>query len=205
MPEVVVIDYGMGNLRSIANALRAVGADVEVSSDPDTVASAERLVLPGVGAFGRAMQEIDDRQLMEPIVESIRSGQPLLGICVGYQVLFEGSTEQGRHRGIGLFSGCVERFDDESLIVPHMGWNRIEILREHSLFDGVPSGSFVYFVHSYRPVDVPSEQALTTTPYEDDFVSAIARDNVVGCQFHPEKSGTVGLRILENFLRWRPR
>jgi glutamine amidotransferase len=206
--SVVVIDYGMGNLRSIGNALRAVGADVLVSQDPAAVASAERLVLPGVGAFGMSMHELGARKLLGPILDAVQAGRPLLGICLGYQVLFERSNEHGEHAGMGLFEGSVERFDQPGLIVPHMGWNRILFESSsgppHPVLEGLSSGAFVYFVHSYRSIDVSDADALTRTDYGELFVSGVARDNLVGFQFHPEKSGPVGLRILRNFLSWSP-
>jgi glutamine amidotransferase len=205
MPEVLVIDYGMGNLRSITNALRAVGGDVEVSSEPHRVDLAPRLVLPGVGAFGRSMLELRDRALIAPIQRVVEAGKPFLGICLGFQVFFECSTEYGAHDGLGFVSGRVNRFEGPDLIVPHMGWNRLDLLRDHALLKGIHSGAFVYFVHSYRPTGVATPEALATSDYGGSFVAAVARDNLAGFQFHPEKSGRVGLRMLENFLAWRPR
>ena len=202
--DVVVIDYGMGNLRSIANALQTVGAVVEVSSDPERIGSAGRLVLPGVGAFGRSMQELRERGLIEPMSEAVSRWVPFLGICLGFQVLFEGSTEFGEHEGVGWVSGRVDRFDDTDLIVPHMGWNFVTPSRAHPLFKGLDAGGHFYFVHSYRPEGVRESETLATTEYGEDFVCAVHHNSVVGTQFHPEKSGPMGLQMLENFLSWSP-
>lgn len=205
MVSVLVIDYGMGNLRSIANALREVGAEVTVGDDPRLVYAANRIVLPGVGAFSRSMQELASRELLGPLGDAVRGGKPLLGICLGFQVLFASSTEHGEHAGMGYVSGRVERFEGDGLIVPHMGWNRIVTERPHPLLEGVTSGSHVYFVHSYRPVHTDPSDVLARTDYGGWFTSAVARSNVAGYQFHPEKSGHVGLRLLQNFLTWEPR
>jgi imidazole glycerol phosphate synthase glutamine amidotransferase subunit len=204
MADVLVIDYGMGNLRSLTNALRALGAQVQVSDDPRLIYTSERLILPGVGAFGRSMQELGSRDLLAPLNDAVRGGKPLLGICLGFQVLFGSSTEHGEHPGLGYVSGRIERFEGEGLIVPHMGWNRLVLERPHALLEGVASGAHVYFVHSYRPAEADADDVLARTDYGGWFVSAVARGNVAGLQFHPEKSGPVGLRLLSNFLTWEP-
>jgi glutamine amidotransferase len=201
---VVVIDYGMGNLRSIANALGKVGASVDITSDPSRVAKAQRLVLPGVGAFGRSMEELAGRELIGPISEAVDRGVPLLGICLGFQVLFEASTEFGDNDGLGLMAGRCDRFDDTDLIVPHVGWNRVEPRRSHPLFDGLESGGYFYFVHSFRPESTHDDDVLATTEYGDDFVCSVHKGSVVGTQFHPEKSGRLGMKMLTNFMAWNP-
>lgn len=205
MTDVALVDYGMGNLRSLSNALKAVGADLAVTSDPARVLEARRVVLPGVGAFGRCMAELRERSLLAPVERFLDSGRPLLGICVGFQVLFDESTEHGSHRGMGRVPGRIERFDEPDLIVPHMGWNSVAIRQPHPLLDGIESGAHFYFVHSYRPRLVPDSASLATSDYGSEFVCAVASDNLAGVQFHPEKSGPVGLRLLSNFLSWSPR
>jgi imidazole glycerol-phosphate synthase subunit HisH len=205
MAGVLVIDYGMGNLRSIANALRALGVEPTVSDDPRLLYTSERLVLPGVGAFGESMRELEARGLLAPLHDAVRGGKPLLGICLGFQALFDASTEHGDHRGLGYVPGRIERFEGAGLVVPHMGWNRLVFERPHALLEGVPSGAHVYFVHSYRPAEADAGDVLARTDYGGWFVSAVARGNVAGYQFHPEKSGPVGLRLLSNFLTWEPR
>jgi len=202
--DVTVIDAGMGNLASISNALRTVGGNVNVTSTPSDILKANRLVLPGVGAFGRCISELRKRRLRVPLEARIKAGVPVLGICIGFQALFKSSDELGFHRGLGHVPGKVKRFDDDELIVPHMGWNIMHPKRDHPLFSDLPETSYVYFVHSFRPVTVPDKYVLATTDYGDDFVSAVATENLVGVQFHPEKSGPTGLRMLTNFLGWDP-
>lgn len=204
MSDVTVIDAGMGNLASISNALRSVGANVKVTSTPSEVANAARLVLPGVGAFGRCVSELRKRRLRVPLEQRIAAGVPVLGICIGFQVLFKSSDELGFHRGLGHVPGKVQRFDEPDLIVPHMGWNIVHPKREHPLLSDLPETSYVYFVHSFRPIGVPDKYVLATTDYGSDFVSAVSVNNLVGVQFHPEKSGPTGLRMLTNFLDWDP-
>jgi glutamine amidotransferase len=202
---ITIIDYGIGNLRSIEKAFQEVGAEVRRTDDGQTVRDAERLVLPGVGAFGACIDEIRDRDLETPILEAIDAGTPFLGVCVGMQLLFETGHEKGMHEGLGVLPGRVEHFHDaadgaaDDLVVPHMGWNTIEPTRDHPLLDGTGDPAYVYFVHSYHPVaDVPDD-VLATTTYGHDFPSIVQRDNVHGVQFHPEKSQAAGLRLLENF------
>lgn len=202
---ITVIDYGGSNLRSALKALEFVGGDIHVTEEPAAVLQAEKLVLPGVGAFGSGMAAIRARELEDAMREAAGAGTPLLGICIGMQFLFEASEEMGEHRGLGLLSGRVVRFPrqvsaGQSLKVPHMGWNEIVHDGRHPLLAGVPSGAHGYFVHSYycRPDRV--DEIVATTEYGLAFASVVGRDNVMGIQFHPEKSQSVGLRILRNFV-----
>lgn len=202
---ITVIDYGGSNLRSALKALEFVGGKVHVTEDPEVVLRAEKLVLPGVGAFGAGMAAIRARSLEEATREAAVAGTPLLGICIGMQFLFEASEEMGEHRGLGLLPGRVVRFphtvaSEQSLKVPHMGWNEIAHDGRHPLLAGVPSGAHGYFVHSYYCQPDAAEVIVATTDYGLPFASVVGRDNVMGIQFHPEKSQSVGLRILRNFV-----
>lgn len=197
---ITIIDYGMGNLRSVEKALEKTGAEVRVSREPDDVRSASHLVLPGVGAFGDAMQNLDKRGLIEPIMEEVAAGKPFLGICLGLDLVFEESDEHGLHKGLGLLPGRVELLPTD-LKIPHIGWNRIRIEKDSKLLAEVPDGSFFYFVHSYVVVPGEDTDILCTTDYGCRFVSAVERDNVTAFQFHPEKSSALGLSILRNFAK----
>jgi glutamine amidotransferase len=203
--RIVIIDYGMGNLRSVQKAFEQVGCQAVVTADPAVAAQADKLVLPGVGAFRDCMRNLTEGGFVAPIKAHIAAGKPFLGICLGLQLLFTESEEFGRHQGLGIIPGKVVRFPDgaqeggESLKVPHMGWNRIGIRRPAPLFQGVPDGSFVYFVHSYYVVPDDPAVIATETGYGRPFCSSIWRDNVMATQFHPEKSQAVGLQMLKNF------
>jgi imidazole glycerol-phosphate synthase subunit HisH len=200
MSATVIVDYGMANLRSVQKALEKVGHAAVISGDPNVVAGADKLVLPGVGAFRDAIARLHVADLARPIVEHINAGKPFLGICLGLQLLFTKSYEDGEHEGLGLFGGDVVRFSGAPGIkVPHMGWNQLRVRRRPPALADVPDGSDVYFVHSYyvRPAD-PAIVA-TETDYPTPFVSSIWRDSVFATQFHPEKSQQVGLKILANF------
>jgi glutamine amidotransferase len=205
MNSIVIIDYGMGNLRSVQKAFEQVGCSAVVTADPAIVARAGKLVLPGVGAFRDCMRNLTDAGFVAPIHAHIAAGKPFLGICLGLQLLFTESEEFGRHRGLGIIPGKVVRFPDglqeggEALKVPHMGWNRIAIRRPAPLYQGIADGSFVYFVHSYHVVPDDPAVIATTTDYGQTFCSSIWRDNVMATQFHPEKSQAVGLQMLRNF------
>jgi glutamine amidotransferase len=196
-----VVDYGMGNLRSVAKALEHVGADVEMSADPTRLASADAMVLPGVGAFGRCMQNLLAANLAPVVSDFVRSGRPFLGICVGMQILFEESEEFGPVTGLGLLPGRVRRLRprDAGMTIPHMGWNNVRILNRAPHLRGVADGAYAYFVHSYYVECDMQKLAATSTGYGDEFASSVWRDNVFATQFHPEKSQAVGLKILENF------
>lgn len=195
---IAIIDYGMGNLRSVEKALEKVGAKVTVSRDPDDVRRADRIVLPGVGAFGDAMANLEKRGLVEVIKEEVAAGKPFLGICLGLDLLFEESDEHGLHRGLGLLPGRVELLPTE-LKIPQIGWNQVSIRKESHLLEGIPAGSSFYFVHSYAVVPEDDSDILCTTEYGCTFVSAVERGNIAAFQFHPEKSSSLGLNILRNF------
>ncbi|MCS7187837.1 MAG: imidazole glycerol phosphate synthase subunit HisH [Armatimonadota bacterium] len=198
---VTVIDYGVGNLRSVTKALEFIGCQVTLTSDPDKVSQASKLVLPGVGAFGAGMANLRQLGLVEAICDAVRRGVPLLGICLGLQLLFDESEEMGSHEGLKLVRGKVVRFPERGdICVPHMGWNALRINKPEPLFKGVPDGAMVYFVHSYFPVPDDTSVVAATTEHGVEFVSAISIDNIFGTQFHPEKSSKIGLQILRNFV-----
>jgi glutamine amidotransferase len=205
MSTVTIIDYGMGNLRSVQKGFEKVGSAALVTADPREVEQAERLVLPGVGAFRDCMDNLRQGGFIGPILRHVESGRPFLGICLGLQLLFTESEEFGRHQGLDIIPGKVVRFPadlrqgDEELKVPHMGWNQIEIRRPAPVFKGVEEGVSVYFVHSYYVVPEDESAVATVTDYGIPFCSAVWRDNVVATQFHPEKSQQVGLQMLKNF------
>lgn len=200
---IAIVDYDMGNLRSVQKAFEAVGHPATVTRSPKAIADASHVVLPGVGAFGDCMRNLETYGLVEPILKAIESGKPFLGICLGFQLLFDESEEFGTHRGLGVIPGKVVRFPSNGsparLKVPHMGWNAISIGKRSSVLEGVPDGAFMYFVHSYYVVPEDRAVACTMTEYGTSFVSSIARDNIYACQFHPEKSQAGGLRIIKNF------
>ena len=202
MPKpIVVIDYEMGNLRSVANALARSGAAPVVTRDPERIRGAAGVVLPGVGAFGACMTNLETLGLTGVVREVIERGTPFLGICLGMQVLFEESEEFGPVRGLGVLRGRCVRFPRRAgLPVPHMGWNRLHQRRPVPHLAGVPEGAYAYFVHSYYVVPEDEAVVVTTTDYGGAFVSAVARDRLFACQFHPEKSQQVGLRLLRNFV-----
>jgi imidazole glycerol-phosphate synthase subunit HisH len=210
-PTITIVDYQMGNLRSVQKALEHVGAQAEVTSDPERVAAAERLILPGVGGFGEAIGELRKRGLDEPIVDMVKTGRPFLGICLGLQLLFETGLEGGTFPGLGLLPGTVAKFDGSEfavgsgLKVPHMGWNQVSI-RQHGcpLFSGIAPTSYFYFVHSYFVQPTDDNVTWLDCNYGHAFCAAIWRENIVATQFHPEKSQQVGLKLLENFANWRP-
>jgi glutamine amidotransferase len=202
---VTIIDYGIGNLRSIEKAFAAVGTEVHRTDAPQDIANAKRLVLPGVGAFRACIDEIRARDLEAPIHEAIDQGTPFLGVCVGMQLLFETGYEKGEHEGLGVLPGSVAHFREvdaempEGLSVPHMGWNAIHPTRSHPLLDGLGAAPHVYFVHSYHPVAEAPSDVLATATYGHSFPAVVQRENVCGVQFHPEKSQAAGLGLLENF------
>ena len=195
---IAIVDYGMGNLRSVEKALEKVGAEVNVTRDPDELRRADRIVLPGVGAFGDAMTNLEKRGLVEAIKEEVAAGKPFLGICLGLDLLFEESDEHGLHRGLGLLPGRVELLPTR-LKIPQIGWNQVAIRKQSPLLAGIPDGSSFYFVHSYAVVPRQESDILCVTEYGCTFVSAVERGNIAAFQFHPEKSSSLGLTILRNF------
>ena len=200
MAQVAIIDYGVGNLRSVEKAFAANGCTAVMSSAEKVLRQAERLVLPGVGAFGACMEALAARGFDELVRERIAAGTPLLGVCVGMQMLFEESEEFGRRPGLGLLRGRVRRFSDD-LVVPQVGWNQIRQRISHPLFEGIEDSAFFYFVHSYYCEPSNGEVILGETDYGVAYASVVARANLCGVQFHPEKSQAAGLRMLSNFAR----
>jgi glutamine amidotransferase len=197
---IAIVDYGIGNLGSVTKAFRHVGAPTVLTGDPRELRKASALVLPGDGAFGAAISELRRLDLITVLHEAVAAGKPLFGICIGMQLLFEESEEHGRHAGLGYLPGHVRRFSDE-LVVPHMGWNTLAHLRAHPLLEGINAGAYVYFVHSYY-CDAADEVVLARSDYGFGFAAIVGRDNVLGVQFHPEKSQSIGLRMVANFARW---
>lgn len=196
---IAIIDYGMGNLHSAAKAFSTLGSEVIVTAERDVIARADKVVLPGVGAFGDCMRNLEQSGLVDVIHSVISRDIPFLGICVGLQLLFEGSEEDPGVAGLGIFPGMVKKIAAPGLKVPHMGWNELTLQTPSPLFDQVPSPAFVYFVHSYHAV--PTDPALITavTTYGETVTAAVGKGNVQAVQFHPEKSSSVGLRLLANF------
>jgi glutamine amidotransferase len=197
---LLIIDYQMGNLRSVQKGFEKVGHNATIASDPAAVLAADKIVLPGVGAFPDAIAELRRRNLVEPIRECIAAGKPFLGICLGLQLLFDVGHEGGRHEGLGILRGEVARFDlPAEYKVPHMGWNRLNLRRRPPILEGLDEGVFAYFVHSYYVVPQDRGVIATETDYGGPFCSMVWRDNIFATQFHPEKSQSDGLRILKNF------
>jgi glutamine amidotransferase len=203
MQRILIVDYGMANLRSVQKAFEKVGFAAEISPDPNRVAECDKLVLPGVGAFRDAIARVNESGLAAPIREHIRKGKKFLGICLGMQLLFTTSHEDGEHRGLDLFPGEVVHFRDvPGLKVPHMGWNQLRKRQNVAPLNETRDGDAVYFVHSYYPVPRDAALVATETDYPTPFASAIAHDNVFATQFHPEKSQRVGLAMLRHFASW---
>ncbi|MBI2082581.1 MAG: imidazole glycerol phosphate synthase subunit HisH [Deltaproteobacteria bacterium] len=197
---IAIIDYGMGNLRSVKRGFDAVAAESVITSDAGVIAQADRVVLPGVGAFGDCMRNLKKYKLINPILDAIQSKKPFLGICLGFQLLFEESEEFGRHKGLGILPGRVVHFKlSKKYKVPHMGWNRLLKKRRLPLLADIQEGSYVYFVHSYYVVPKDPQIIVTTTDYGKEFCSSVAKDTIFACQFHPEKSQKVGLDLLKAF------
>ena len=195
---IAIVDYGMGNLRSVQKALERLGAKAVVTDDPGVLDAAQGIILPGVGAFGDAMNRLNARQLVAPVQRQVEEEKPLLGICLGMQLLFDESEEMGHHQGLGLLPGRVVRFPEGELKVPHVGWNQLHDVRGAPL-EGIMPEAYAYFVHSYYVEAEEPSDVMATTEYGADFASVVGRDLIWGAQFHPEKSQEVGLRLLENF------
>lgn len=195
---IAIVDYGMGNLRSVQKAFEYLGAKAAIVHRPEEIDQADRVVLPGVGAFGDAMDNLKAAGLIDPIVKAIVEGRPFLGICLGLQLMFAESEEMGQHRGLGILPGKVRRFPNGQR-VPQIGWNEVRIQRETALLDGVPDGSYFYFVHSFFVASDRDDDVIGTTEYGIDYASIAGCGRAFGVQFHPEKSQDAGLKILKNF------
>ncbi len=199
--NVAVVDYDAGNTLSVTRALEKVGARVYLTSDPEEVLTADAVVLPGVGAFGDCVRKLKERGMDEACLETYRAGKPFLGVCIALQVFFEASEESPGVEGLGILPGKVVRFDVGGLKVPHMGWNELDVVREHPILEGL-SGEDFYFVHSYHPEPEEHSDILGESDYGGRFCAAAGRENLAAVQFHPEKSSRAGLKLYENFLSW---
>ncbi|MEC4685893.1 MAG: imidazole glycerol phosphate synthase subunit HisH [Nitrospirota bacterium] len=202
---IVIVDYGMGNLRSVEKAFLKVGVDAKVTSSPLDIEDASAVVLPGVGAFRDCMKNLDNLNLLAPVLRSIEKGKPYLGICLGLQILFTESMEFGLCRGLGVIKGKVVRFPQMGLKIPHMGWNTVKLRKTPPIFDGIEDESYFYFVHSYHVAPDKDEFIAGTTMYGIEFTSMIWKDNIIATQFHPEKSQQLGLRVLKGFGEFEKR
>ncbi len=201
---IAVIDYGVGNLFSLVCSLKAVGADALVTGEPELIRKADKIILPGVGAFEDARRKLSDSGLDKVITEEVKKGKPIFGICLGMQMLFEKSYEYGEHQGLGLLCGSVVPMEGKlpvQLKIPHIGWNALSVKKEHPIFKYTNDGDFVYFVHSYY-AEGCDDSLLATTEYGIELTAAVAKGNITGTQFHPEKSGDIGLNILRAFAEW---
>jgi glutamine amidotransferase len=198
--RIAVVDYGIGNLRSVERALLHAGAQADITGDGAAIRSADGVVLPGVGAFGAALDALDEHRLRDTVLRVAASGRPLLGVCLGHQLLFDWSDESGGRAGLALLPGHVARLDPAAGKVPHMGWNQLRLRRASPLLTGLDDGAYAYFVHSYVAREVPDEAVIAECDYGGPLAAVVQRDNVFGTQFHPEKSGGDGLRIYANFV-----
>jgi len=196
---IAIIDYGMGNLKSVEKAFNFLGCDTVVSGSPEIICNASKVVLPGVGAFAEAVKCIRDTHLDEVIKETIQNGKPFLGICLGLQLMFDYSEENGGFEGLGILKGKIKKIDTD-LKIPHMGWNSLNIKKENALFKGLPNNPYVYFVHSFHLIADDKDIVTATTEYGKEIEVAVGKDNVFLTQFHPEKSGETGLKMLKNFI-----
>ena len=198
---ITVVDYGMGNLRSVAKAFEAVGASVKVSSKPEDIKNSKAIVVPGVGAFGDAIKHLKELNLYDEIINHINNKKPYFGICLGLQILFEKGYEFGEHKGLGIIKGEVIRFEQKKgYKIPHMGWNQVFIKQKDGMFTGIKNGEFFYFVHSFYVVPEDSRVIASTTDYINEFCSSIQVENIWAVQFHPEKSQKAGLKLIKNFV-----
>ncbi|MBN2045875.1 MAG: imidazole glycerol phosphate synthase subunit HisH [Anaerolineales bacterium] len=197
---ITVINYGLGNLHSVEKAIAYAGGDAKVTDDPEMILKADKVVLPGVGAFADGMKGLAARGVVSSVKETALSGKPLLGICLGMQLFFEASEEDGHHEGLGLLKGKVKAFDQPGIKIPQIGWNQLEIDKPSRLMQEIQQGSYVYFNHGYYCIPEDVSDILTTTWYGVRFASTVQRENVIGVQFHPEKSQQIGLKIIRNFV-----
>ena len=199
---IAIIDYGMGNLRSVQKAIEAVGHSAAVTADPDIIARADKVILPGVGAFADAIAHLRETGLADAFSEAVRAGKPCLGVCLGLQLLFDASEEDGEHVGLGLIPGRIVRFPSApGLKIPHMGWNTLDVCKPHPILNGLEMDASVYFVHSYHARPENRTDIIAESNYPGPFAAMVARDNLVAAQFHPEKSQRVGLTMYANFAR----
>jgi imidazole glycerol phosphate synthase glutamine amidotransferase subunit len=197
-----VIDYGASNIHSVARALQSLGSKVSIVDTPDKFKSIDKLVFPGQGSMGSCVKKLKETEMINPLLEVIKS-KPFLGICLGLQILFN-SSEESKEKGLGVIDGSITKINDinnENLKIPHMGWNNVKIEKEHELYSGIEDKQFFYFVHSY--IAAKTKACITTTHYGEEFVSSLATENIFATQFHPEKSGEIGLKFLENFINWK--
>ena len=197
-PYILELDFGMGNIRSLQKAFEYLGANVSVEETAENINKADAVLLPGDGAFGEAMKQLKERKMVEPILDHVSKGKPLLGVCIGFQILFSSSSEFGQHSGLNLVPGKIERFPEIVKPVPHMGWSPVTQNRSSILFKDIPDKSWFYFVHSFRNMD--SDKATGVAYYPNAFTAVIEANNIFGTQFHPEKSQKAGLTLLQNFL-----
>jgi glutamine amidotransferase len=197
---ITIVDYGMGNLRSVSKAVELYTPDVRVSNNPSDIKSSRGIIIPGDGAFGRAMENLRSLGLVGPILDYVNSGGFLLGICLGFQLLFTSSAEFGEHQGLNIIPGRVKRFNLDGLKVPHMGWNTVKISRDSGFMNGIKSSSFFYFIHSFYPCADDDSWIIGETTYGVTFPCIVGRGNIIATQFHPEKSHFVGLKIIKNFV-----
>lgn len=200
---IAIIDYGSGNLHSVQKAVAFAGAEINVTDNADDILQADKIIIPGVGAFADCMNGLEIRNLVEVVKDAASRNILILGICVGMQLLFEESEEKGLHRGLGLMPGRVVFFTQTTIKVPQIGWNQVEIAKPSPLMDGIQNGDYFYFNHSYYCAPTEMSDALTITDYGLRYASSVARGNIFGVQFHPEKSQTIGLRLLRNFVEMR--
>tara|TARA_B110000196_G_C20924605_1_gene556912 strand:+ start:191 stop:820 length:630 start_codon:yes stop_codon:yes gene_type:complete len=199
MLKITIIDYGAGNVRNVYRALSAIGIESTISQNQDDILNSDGAILPGVGAAQDTMQYLVEKGLVEVIKDFVNAGKPFLGICMGLQALFDYSLEGGKQECLGLIPGKIIKFSGD-LVVPHMGWNQIKIIKNHPLLNGIEDNAYFYFVHSFYPEPIDNDVVLTTTEYGSDFASIVAKENVYATQFHPEKSGEDGLLIYKNFI-----
>lgn len=199
---IAIIDYGFGNLRSISKALNLLSIDNKITHSSKVIEDCDSIIFPGVGSFGDCIRNLEERKIFQSIKKSINSGKPFLGICLGLQVLFEGSEESPGSIGLSFFQGSIDKieFESRNLKVPHMGWNQVEYKEDALLFNGIPNNSWFYFVHSYKS-KINNQYTDSFSNYGDDFSSSISFENIFATQFHPEKSSTLGLKVLENFSK----